>query len=118
MRVYASVDPQTGKQRRIAVRYKLQLPVIFHWNDDGEHTEGGFTSDVALCGARIRSSKCPPVGSDIRIEVLLPSPGHSNEVMRIQCIGKVAHIEYEGEMVSFGVEGDFDDDQLTWRSRT
>jgi hypothetical protein len=44
-------------ERRATVRYKLRLPVIFHWNDGNEHTGGGFTNDVALDGALIFSSK-------------------------------------------------------------
>ena len=54
-----------------------------------EHTEGGFTTDVALDGALILSSKCPPIGVDIRIEVLIPSPDQSAEEIRIECMGKV-----------------------------
>jgi hypothetical protein len=98
-------------QRPAAVRYKLRLPVIFHWNDGTEHTEGGFTCHVALDGALIFSSKCPPVGSDIRIEVLLLAPDQSGEGLRIECIGKVARVEeHEG---CFGVHGMFDDEHLT-----
>ena len=95
------------------MRYKLQLPVIFHWNEDGERTEGGFTADVALDGALINSSKCPPVGSDVLIEVLLLSPVSGGQEMRIECVGKVTRVMEQGGFVSFGVRGDFDDDHLT-----
>jgi len=98
-------------QRRSSVRYKLRLPVIFHWNDGEEHTGGGFTHDVALDGALIFSTKCPPTGADIRIEVLLPSLDQSEEEMRIECIGKVSRVaERPG---CFGVHGVFDDEYLT-----
>jgi PilZ domain-containing protein len=100
-------------QRRTAVRYKLQLPVIFHWNDGQEHTEGGFTSDVALDGALILSSKLPPVGSAVRIEVLLPSPDQSGEDLRIECTGKVTRVVDQPGTKAFGVQGIFDDDHLT-----
>jgi PilZ domain len=100
-------------QRRAAVRYKLQLPVIFHWNDGKEHTAGGFTSDVALDGALILSSKCPPIGSEVRIEVLLPSPDHSGEELRIECTGKVTRIMEQPGYNAFGVHGVFDDDHIT-----
>lgn len=100
-------------QRRSAVRYRLQLPVIFHWNDGTPHTEGGFTSDVALDGALILSSKCPPVGTDIRIEVLLQSPDQSGEELRIECVGKVTRILEHHGCRAFGVHGIFDDDHLT-----
>ena len=101
------------KQRRAAVRYKLRLPVLFHWNDGIEHTEGGFTSDVALDGALILSSKCPPVGQDVRIEVLLPSPDQSGDELRIECTGKVTRVTDQMNCHAFGVQGLFDDDHLT-----
>ncbi len=101
---------QIDKNRRSSVRYKLQLPVIFHWNQDGKRTGRGFTSDVALDGVLINSSMCPPVGTDVLIEVLLLS---LVQEMRIQCIGKVTRVMEQGRLMSFGVRGDFDDDHLT-----
>jgi hypothetical protein len=95
------------------MRYKLRLPVIFHWNDGMEHTEGGFTTDVALDGALILSSKCPPVGADIRIEVLIPSPDQSAEEIRIECMGKVTRVAKHRAPWLFGVRGMFNDDNLT-----
>jgi hypothetical protein len=95
------------------MRYSLRLPVIFHWNDGTEHTEGGFTTDVALDGALILSSRCPPVGADIRIEVLVPSPDRSAEEIRIECVGKVTRVADHLGSSFFGVRGMFNDDQLT-----
>jgi hypothetical protein len=104
---------ERGLQRRAAVRYKLRLPVIFHWNDGAEHTAGGFTSDVALDGALILSSKCPAVGSNVRIEVLIPSPDRSGEELRIECMGRVTRVVTQHGCNAFGVQGMFDDDHLT-----
>ena len=95
------------------MRYKLRLPVIFHWNDGADRTEGGFTCDVAVDGALIFSSKCPPVGADVRIEVLLPSPDQSAEQIRVECIGTVKRIWEQPGSVYFGVHGTFNDDHLT-----
>ncbi len=103
---------EVNPQRRAAVRYKLRLPVIFHWYDEGDHTEGGFTCDVALDGAFIRSKKFPPPGSEVRIEVLIPSPYECDEV-RIHCIGKVTRVVEQRGLSGFGVVGDFDDDDIT-----
>ena len=100
-------------ERRSAVRYRLRLPVIFHWDDGKEHTEGGFTSDIALDGALILSSRCPPVGADVRIEVLIPVPDHSAEEIRIECVGKVTRVWEQPGSAYFGVHGVFNDDQLT-----
>ena len=98
-------------QPRARVRYKLRLPAIFHWNDGTEHTEGGFTNDVALDGALILSSRCPPVGTSVRIEVLLPSPAESGAELRIECIGSVVRVAEQAGC--FGVRGVFDDEHLT-----
>jgi hypothetical protein len=102
---------ETFPERRVQVRYKLQLPVIFHWNDGVEHTEGGFTCDIALNGALIFSSKCPPPGSGIRIEVLIPSPDQSGEELRIECTGTVTRTTEQAGC--FGVYGMFDDEHIT-----
>ena len=103
----------TTSERRSAVRYKLQLPVIFYWDDGTSHTDGGFTCDVARDGALIRSASCPPIGCEIRIEVLLPSPNSGSEELRIQCVGIVTRAVHQGAIATFGVEGDFDDDHIT-----
>jgi hypothetical protein len=100
-------------QRRSAVRYKLRLPVVFYWNDGIERTAGGFTSDVALDGALILSSTCPAIGSEVRIEVLIPSPNHPYEELRIECVGRVTRVVALSGYGAFGVEGIFDDDHLT-----
>lgn len=107
------MPPDFVPERRVAKRYRLRLPIIFHWNDGRDHTEGGFTGDVAVDGAVIFSSRCPPVGADVRIEVLVPSPDHSAEQIRIECIGKVLRVWDQHGSVGFAVCGFFNDDQLT-----
>jgi PilZ domain len=104
---------ERGLQRRTAVRYMLRLPVIFHWNDGLDHTEGGFTADVGLDGAFILTSRCPSVGSQVRIEVLLPSPGEDGSEVRIECVGQVVRVVNKPGCHGFGVWGVFDDDHLT-----
>jgi len=87
--------------------------VLFYWYDGKEQTGGGFTSDVAMDGALIVSSKCPPVGTDVRIEVLIPSPARSGGELRIECVGMVTRIVEQLGVKAFGVQGAFDDDHLT-----
>lgn len=78
-----------------------------------DHTEGGFTTDVALNGALILSSVRPPLGADVRIEVLIPSPDQNIEEIRIECVGKVTRVADHLGSTYFGVRGIFDDDHLT-----
>jgi PilZ domain len=107
------MPPELVIERRTAMRYKLRLPVIFHWNDGTEQTDGGFTTDVALDGALILSSRCPPVGADVRIEVLIPSLGQNAEEIRIECVGTVTRVAQQPGSGYFGVRGMFNDNQLT-----
>jgi PilZ domain len=99
-------------ERRAAIRYPLRLPVLFRWNDGNDHIEGGFTVDIALDGAFIMSSKCPPAGSAVRIEVLLPSPDTGIDELRIECDCKVTEVTSRGSRHGFVVRGVFDDDHL------
>ena len=99
--------------RRSAVRFQLHLPVVFYWDDGQQRTAAGFTSNVALDGALIQSAICPPVGCDVRIEVLIPSPDQSGEQFRIECSGKVTRANCSGTSNYFGVRGVFDDGQIT-----
>ncbi len=94
------------------MRYKLKLPVIFRWNDGTEHTEGGFTSEVALDSTMIHSSNCPPVGCHVRVEVLIPSPVPSGEEVRVECLGKVIRVIEQPGYNSFVVHGIFNDEDL------
>jgi hypothetical protein len=101
------------QERRSAARYRLQLPVIFQWEDDTRHTEGGFTTDIAIDGALILSSRVPPVGAGIRIQVLIPSPDHPLEELRIACAGTVTRVWEQPGCSYFGVHGSFNDEALT-----
>ena len=95
--------------RKSPARYNLRLPVIFHWNDGIEHTEGGFTRDVGIDGALILCTHCPPLGSTIKVEVLVPSPNQDNEELWIGGVGKVTGITGGTGCAVFGVRGVFDE---------
>ena len=100
---------QSGNANSSAVRYRLRLPAIIRWNDGTEHTEGGFTNDVAVDGALISSSKCPPVGTDVRVEMLVPSLDNETADIQIECEGKVVSILNAVGCRRFGVRGRFKD---------
>ena len=92
--------------------------MIFHWGTEEEFTQGGFTRDVARDGAFIMSSVCPPVGSAVRIEILIPSPSHHGEELRIECAGTVVRKVDELGLKGFGFSGVFDDKHLRGRVPT
>jgi len=78
------------KQRAVA-RFSLRLPVIFEWSDGTDHVEGGFTKEIARDAAFILSDRCPPVGSEVRMKVLFPSPAQPGPLC-LECAGRVARL--------------------------
>jgi hypothetical protein len=97
------------KPRKSAVRYRCQLPVIFNWQEEGQHTGAGFTCDVSLEGALIQSAVSPPVGCDVSVEILVPSPNADGKQLKVLCSGKVNRVVRQSRGYSFGVRGFFDD---------
>src|SRR5271163_3156536 len=95
-----------------AVRYTLRLPAIFRWDDGVDHVEGGFTEEIGQDTALVFSSKCPPVGSEIRIEVLVSLPESYPGALRIGAEGKVTEIIYVDTCSGFRFRGRFDDEQI------
>ena len=100
------------KPHKAAVSYPCQLPVIFNWQEKGQHNGAGFTCDVSLEGALIHSPVSPPVGSDVLIQILIPSPDRFGKQLRVQCTGKVNRVVRRSGGFSFGVKGCFED-QIT-----
>ncbi len=70
---------------------------------------------MALDGAMILSRECPPVGSEVHLEVLFPSPERENEELRIGCTGKVTHLSKKSGGFAFGVRGMFQENELMGR---
>jgi|SRR5215469_2833350 len=97
------------KPRRSAVRYRCQLPVIFNWHEEGQRSGAGFTCNVSLDGALIQSPVSPPIGCDILVEILVPSPNEIGKQLKVQCTGKVNRIVRQPGGCRFGVRGFFAD---------
>ena len=97
--------------RRSSVRYKLCLPVIFHWSDECEHTYSGITMDISLSGAFVLSEKWPAKGNELKIELILNSWGIGRKPLRIKCNGRVTRTSVRDG--GFAVQGCFDDKHLT-----
>lgn len=98
------------KPRKSAVRYRCQLPVIFNWHEEGRQNGAGFTSDVSLEGALIQSPVSPPVGCEVFVQILVPSPNEDGTQLRVQCTGKVHRVVRQSDGYSFGVRGSFEDE--------
>ena len=56
-------------------RYRLELPVTFHWKDkEGMWQQHlGLTRDLSVGGAFIFAAALPPSGANLRFKAFLPS---------------------------------------------
>jgi len=94
------------------VRYALRLPVIFRWGDDMTYVEGGFTKDIGRDEAFVIAGNCPPIGSHVRIQVLVPSPDLLPGALRLECLGKVTDVVQGDGCSGFVLHGRFYDGQI------
>jgi hypothetical protein len=64
-------------ERRHAIRYELQIPVAFFWeNATGGKFQGeGVTRDISEAGVYVFTEECPPPKSKVRVEIMLAQPG-------------------------------------------
>ena len=100
-----------------AMRYLLRLPAIFRWHEGTERTGAGFTFDVAVDGAIIQSSTRPPIGCEIYIEVLIPSPVVRRDYLHLKCSGKVSGWTESDGCSLFSITGLFEYDSLNQQSK-
>lgn len=81
-------------ERRNAIRYRLDTPVVFRWHDgSGKRLEGeGVTRDVSEVGAYVFTARCPPLHKDVEIEIAVP-PLHGAPKAWLKGIMQVLRVE-------------------------
>ncbi len=97
-------------ERRSAVRYGLSFPVLFGWHGgpEGGHQGGGFSKDVSTGGIYVACDReCPPLNTEITIEVLIPSPANESVALKLSAQGKVVRLGNSTEGTGFGVRANF-----------
>lgn len=61
-------------ERRTAIRYPLEIPVVFRWVERGQEREShGCTRDVSVRGTFVHSGDCPPRGARVAIKLKFPA---------------------------------------------
>jgi hypothetical protein len=77
-------------------RYRLDAPAHFTWGNgqQPQRVRGeGVTRDISLLGAFILAPSCPPVGSSIRLEIVLPSQTGMKPPIRFRGGARVVRVE-------------------------
>jgi hypothetical protein len=100
-------------ERRAAARFKLYLPVVFRWRDGSDFVDGGFTNEISRNDAYVLSDHCPPEGSEVRIEVLIPPSDNFFGPLRLESVGRVTQLVRENGCTGFLFQGLFDDDHIS-----
>ena len=97
-------------ERRTRSRFRLVLPVVFHWSEGNERSGVGYCRNIGLGGVFIVASNCPPVGSELRIDVVVPVFGPQPKEILFRHSGRVVRIQASDDLFGFAVVGQFDDD--------
>jgi hypothetical protein len=96
------MDP--GVERRAAMRYQLQAPVIFQFiGPNQQAVQGaGFVKNISTAGVFIWTRTVPPSDQNLEIEVLMPNLEKLKFALR--SIGRVVRLEPNA---GFAAEADF-----------
>jgi hypothetical protein len=106
-------------ERRKAVRYRLSCPVLFTWHAGvgDERQGGGFSRDISTRGVYVACDReCPPVNTEISVEVLVPAPDSGFVAMKLAAELKVVRLGGFAEGTGFGAGADFAFDAFPLRS--
>jgi len=97
-------------EKRAAVRFQLQAPVIIRWTDRAgvQREDIGRTCNISVSGAFLVSRAKIPIGTNIGLEIHLPTL-ERNTVQRVQLksTGKVMRITEIARESGFAVVGQF-----------
>ncbi len=92
-------------ERRRYRRLSLHVPVEFEWHDAaGIQQRGqGFSKDMSASGMLLLCPSGPPPGTELRVEVELPSPDGDKAGWRITAAGSVVRWAQVEEGAGFAV---------------
>jgi hypothetical protein len=97
-------------ERRIPARFRLLFPVVFHWKEEKPYSGVGYSRNIGLGGVLIVSSYCPPLGSQIEIDVVVPAFDRSPKEILFRHTGRVVRIQPTEDLLGFAVAGEFENE--------
>ena len=92
----SSTESSLPMEMRRELRYRLDIPAMFSWRNTEPrilHAEG-ITRDISVLGAFIVSPTCPPVDTQVEVEVILPPFAGMKSVVRIKGEARVIRVEH------------------------
>lgn len=82
-------------EHRRAIRYPLQLPAYFSWEDEeGMVRQGeGHTRNISEKGAFVEAAIVPPIGSSVELHFSLSALSDSGRQMHVLHTGEILRLE-------------------------
>jgi hypothetical protein len=82
-------------EHRGAIRYPLQLPVFFSWEDEqGIMRQGeGLTRNISEKGVFVDAAILPPIGSPVKLHFSLPVLPEAERKMSVEHTGETLRLE-------------------------
>ena len=104
---------RTAIERRRAIRYPLQFPAFFSWEDEqGIAQQGeGHTRNVSENGAFVDAAILPPVGSSVELDFSLPPFPDAEREMHIRYTGETLRREKTEQGDGFAIASH----EIVWR---
>lgn len=80
-------------------RHPLRVPVIFSWTDrQGLHQQAeGYTRDISPAGMFLFAPTCPPPGTPVGLDAVLPPFCDNGPSWQMKAQGHVVRVEPAGE---------------------
>jgi hypothetical protein len=90
---------------RRAIRFPLEAPVAFWWNDASGMTQHGEgrSRDISEFGAFILGEVCPPLGARVGLRILIEELPNTAPAIRVQIDGHVSRVVASG--IDHGTSG-------------
>jgi hypothetical protein len=88
---------ETTRRARTDIRYPLEAPVVFSWEDgDGvAQLHEGRTYDISGKGAFVLATPCPPLQAQVNLKISIPAVSDSSRAM-MEVEGRVLRVEQAG----------------------
>ena len=109
-RTVADAQDSPWIERRTRNRFRLVLPVVFHWSDGTEHSAVGYCRNIGLGGMFIVTGDCPPVDIEIEIDVVVPAFDPAPKEILFRHTGRVIRIQACEDLLGFAVAGQFENE--------
>ena len=92
-------------EQRRAVRFQLQVPVIFRWE---RQTSVGQTRDIGITSVFITCHTSPPVGTALSLEIPIPPlERNTSQCLYLKATGRVIRVAAGEESRGFAATAPF-----------